>query len=74
MKVPKGQLVGELNKGWTIAKRLLQHERQMVSGIGGISALVPERRKDLAKVGLRAMVGGALASWMTGTIAGVLIG
>ena len=39
VKVPKGQLVGELNKGWTIAKRLLQHERQMVSGIGGNSAL-----------------------------------
>ncbi len=39
VRVPKGQLVGELNKGWTIAKRLLQHERQMVSGIGGNSAL-----------------------------------
>ena len=39
VKVPKTQLVGELNKGWTIAKRLLQHERQMVSGIGGNSAL-----------------------------------
>ena len=39
VKVPKDQLVGELNKGWTIAKRLLQHERQMISGIGGISAL-----------------------------------
>jgi alkylation response protein AidB-like acyl-CoA dehydrogenase len=39
VKVPKDQLVGEINKGWTIAKRLLQHERQMVSGIGGNSAL-----------------------------------
>ena len=39
VKVPKDQLVGDLNKGWTIAKRLLQHERQMISGIGGISAL-----------------------------------
>lgn len=39
VKVPKDHLVGELNKGWTIAKRLLQHERQMISGIGGISAL-----------------------------------
>ena len=34
VKVPKDQLVGERNKGWTIAKRLLQHERQMISGIG----------------------------------------
>ena len=38
VRVPKNQLVGELNKGWTIAKRLLQHERQMISGIGGNSA------------------------------------
>ncbi len=38
VKVPKDQLVGELNRGWTIAKRLLQHERQMISGIGGNSA------------------------------------
>ncbi len=51
VEVPKANLVGELNKGWTIAKRLLQHERQMVSGIGGISALGGSGRKleDLAK-------------------------
>jgi alkylation response protein AidB-like acyl-CoA dehydrogenase len=51
VKVPKGQLVGELNRGWTIAKRLLQHERQMISGIGGISALGGAGRKleDVAK-------------------------
>jgi len=41
--------------------------------IGGISALVPERRSDLAKVGVRAMFGGALASCMTATVAGILI-
>jgi len=41
--------------------------------IGGISAIAPSRRSDLAKVGLRAMFGGALASWMTATIAGIMI-
>ena len=41
--------------------------------IGGISALAPERRGDLAKVGLKAMFGGALASWLTATIAGFLL-
>ena len=41
--------------------------------IGGLSALAPERRRDLAKLGMRAMFGGALASWMTATIAGILI-
>ena len=34
VKVPKANLVGELNKGWSIAKRLLQHERAMISEIG----------------------------------------
>ena len=38
VKVPKTNLVGEPNRGWSIAKRLLQHERQMISGIGGASA------------------------------------
>ena len=51
VKVPKTQLVGELNKGWTIAKRLLQHERQMISGIGGNSALggTGTRMENVAK-------------------------
>ena len=41
--------------------------------IGGIAAIAPSRRSDLAKVGLKAMFGGALASWMTATIAGILL-
>jgi CNT family concentrative nucleoside transporter len=41
--------------------------------IGGISALAPHRRADLAKVGFKAMLGGALASWLTATIAGILL-
>lgn len=36
VKVPKGNLVGELNKGWTIAKQLLQHERTMISAMGTV--------------------------------------
>ncbi len=34
VQVPATNLVGELNDGWTIAKRLLQHERTMISGFG----------------------------------------
>ena len=41
--------------------------------IGGISAVAPGRRSDLARVGLKAMLGGAIASWLTATIAGILI-
>jgi len=51
VKVPKENLVGELNKGWTIAKRLLQHEREMISGMGlgsgvGSSASLESLAKD----------------------------
>jgi CNT family concentrative nucleoside transporter len=42
--------------------------------IGGIGALAPERRSDLAKLALKAMFGGALVSCMTATIAGLLLG
>jgi acyl-CoA dehydrogenase len=34
VKVPKDQLVHEENKGWTVAKYLLGHEREMISGMG----------------------------------------
>lgn len=41
--------------------------------VGGIGALAPERRHDLARLGLYAVLGGSLACFMTATIAGVLI-
>ncbi|MFX0137339.1 MAG: NupC/NupG family nucleoside CNT transporter [Candidatus Hodarchaeota archaeon] len=41
--------------------------------IGGIGGIAPNRRSDLAKIGLKAMFGGALASWLTATIAGILL-
>ena len=41
--------------------------------LGGIGGIAPERRKDLASLALKAMLGGALASWMTASIAGILI-
>jgi concentrative nucleoside transporter, CNT family len=41
--------------------------------IGGISALAPDRRGDLSKLGLRAMLCGAFASWTTCCIAGILL-
>ena len=40
--------------------------------IGGIGGIAPERRGDLAKLGVRAMIGGTLAAMMTGAVAGVL--
>jgi concentrative nucleoside transporter, CNT family len=41
--------------------------------IGGIGGIAPERRGDLAKLGVRAMIGGTLAAMMTATVAGVLL-
>jgi CNT family concentrative nucleoside transporter len=40
--------------------------------VGGLGALAPERRGDLARIGLRAMFGGAIATCMTACVAGVL--
>lgn len=41
--------------------------------IGGLGALVPERRADFARLGFRSMVAGTLAAYMTACIAGVLL-
>jgi CNT family concentrative nucleoside transporter len=41
--------------------------------IGGIGALAPERRKDLAKLGLRSMAGGLIACYLTATVVGILL-
>jgi CNT family concentrative nucleoside transporter len=41
--------------------------------LGGIGQIAPGRRADLARLGLKTMFGGALASWITASIAGMLI-
>jgi concentrative nucleoside transporter, CNT family len=41
--------------------------------LGGISALAPERKADLSRLALKAMIGGAMACWMTATIAGIFL-
>lgn len=40
--------------------------------LGGLGGMVPERRPDLARLGLRAVVAGALATCLTGTVAGLV--
>ncbi|MDI6779661.1 MAG: nucleoside transporter C-terminal domain-containing protein [Bacteroidota bacterium] len=42
--------------------------------LGGISPMAPHRRKDIASLGLRAVLGGSLATLLTATIAGILLG
>jgi concentrative nucleoside transporter, CNT family len=41
--------------------------------LGGIGALVPERKRDLARLGIRAMIAGTLANFLSATIAGILL-
>jgi CNT family concentrative nucleoside transporter len=41
--------------------------------LGGIGSMAPNRRSDLSNLVIKAMIGGALASWLTASIAGVLI-
>ncbi len=41
--------------------------------MGGIGGIAPNRKKDISKLALKAMIGGAIASWITASIAGILI-
>ena len=47
VKVPKENLIGNLNEGWSIAKYLLTHERQMIGGVGETD--VRRKLHDIAK-------------------------
>lgn len=42
--------------------------------LGGLGGMVPERRKDLARLGLKSILAGSLATFLTGTIAGLIAG
>jgi alkylation response protein AidB-like acyl-CoA dehydrogenase len=59
VKVPKANLLGELNKGWDVAKFLLGHEREMISGFGlggtGADPLVEAARAGIDPI-LRAQI------------------
>ena len=41
--------------------------------IGGIGSIAPSRRHDLSRLGMRAMIAGTIAAFMTATIAGALV-
>jgi len=52
VKVPKANLIGALNKGWTIAKYLLTHERQMIGGVGEADQKFKTREIVIDAIGL----------------------
>ncbi len=87
-KVVLNEFIAYLDLGSMIQKGLLTEKARIISTyalcgfanfssiaiqIGGIGGIAPNRRKDLARFGLRAVLGGSLATFMTATIAGVLI-
>ena len=41
--------------------------------LGGIGSMAPERKKDLSRIVFKAMIGGAIASWLTASIVGIII-
>jgi alkylation response protein AidB-like acyl-CoA dehydrogenase len=61
VKVPAHQLVPPYNGGWTIAKRLLQHERNMISGIGGAGTGRGQSLVDFAREQMGSTPDGQLA-------------
>ena len=74
--------LGEIVKAGTLSERSIMLAMYSLCGfanfssigiqIGGIGSLAPDRRTDLVRLGPRAMLGGAMACWTTGCIAGVL--
>ncbi|MBX9881106.1 MAG: acyl-CoA dehydrogenase family protein [Sphingomonas sp.] len=55
VRVPKANVVGQINKGWDVAKYLLGHEREMISGMGlGTTSGNPLIEGALATIGLDA--------------------
>jgi CNT family concentrative nucleoside transporter len=87
-KVVINEFIAYLDLGNMIQQQLISEKSRIISTyalcgfanfssiaiqIGGIGGIAPNRRKDLARFGLRAVLGGSIATFMTATIAGVLI-
>ena len=81
--VAYAQLSSQLTAGPTLSPRAIVIATYALLGfanfssiaiqIGGIGGLAPERRGDLSRLGLRAMVGGNLAAFMSASLAGMLV-
>jgi CNT family concentrative nucleoside transporter len=77
------QLAGDLSGGATLQPRSVVMATYALSGfanfasiaiqLGGIGGLAPSRRQDLSRLGLRAMVAGSIAAFMTASVAGMLL-
>lgn len=71
-----GQKAALSERSYTIATYALcgfANFGSIAIAIGGIGGIAPDRRSDLAALGLRTMLGGALASWLTACVAGLIL-
>tara|TARA_Y100001960_G_scaffold121820_1_gene130063 strand:- start:203 stop:1690 length:1488 start_codon:yes stop_codon:yes gene_type:complete len=88
MKLSLNEFVAYGQLGSYVQEGLLTHKGEIIATyalcgfanfssigiqIGGISAIAPKRKADLSRIAVKAMFGGAIASWITATIAGLLI-
>ncbi len=81
--VAYARLAQDLEAGTTLSPRSVVIATYALAGfsnlssiaiqVGGIGGIAPERRQDLSRLGLRAMVAGSLACFMTATLAGALV-
>lgn len=77
------QLASELGSGLVLQPRSIVIATYALCGfanfssiaiqLGGIGGLAPSRRHDLSRLGLRAMIGGTIAAFMTATVAGMVM-
>lgn len=77
------QLAGALGSGSALEPRSIIIATYALSGfanfgsiavqIAGIGGIAPSRRQDLSRLGVRAMIGGSIAAFMTATVAGMLL-
>ncbi len=77
------QLAGTLSGGSGLEPRSVVIVTYALSGfanfssiaiqLGGIGGIAPSRRHDLSRLGLRAMIGGSIAAFMTATVAGMIL-
>jgi concentrative nucleoside transporter, CNT family len=74
IKTVVNEFVGYQQLGEMIKAGELSEKSQVIAiQIGGIGSMAPERKGDLARLGLRAMVAGSLACFQTAVIAGLLL-
>lgn len=88
VKIALNEFVAYLDMSKMISEKILTHPKSILMAtyalcgfanfssiaiqIGGLSPLAPSRRSDLAKLGLKAVFGGTLATLLTATLAGIL--